>query len=154
MLSIGDSAPDFELQDVGGLHKHLSDFVSTKPAVVAFFKVSCPVCQLTFPYLERMSKSDNLEFIGVSQDDLDSTEEFRAEFGITFPTLLDDPRMGFLVSNRFDISNVPSVFLVEPDRGISMAFAGFSKRDLEEIGKLAGIAPFEPGDRAPDFKGG
>ena len=101
-----------------------------------------------------MSKSDNLEFIGVSQDDLDSTEEFRAEFGITFPTLLDDPRMGFLVSNRFDISNVPSVFLVEPDRGISMAFTGFSKRDLEEIGKLAGVAPFEPGDRAPDFKAG
>jgi peroxiredoxin len=154
MLSIGDAAPDFELQDLAGIQKHLSDFVATKPAVVAFFKVTCPVCQLTFPYLERMSKSDNLEFVGVSQDDVDRTEEFRRELGITFPTLLDDPRMGYVASNRFDISNVPSIFLIEPDRGISMAFSGFSKRDLEQIGKLAGIAPFEPNDRVPDFKAG
>jgi peroxiredoxin len=154
MLSVGDSAPDFELQDVTGVQKRLSDFVSTKPAVVAFFKVTCPVCQLTFPFLERMSKSDNLEFVGISQDDVDATEEFRTEFGVTFPTVLDEARMGYLVSNQFGIATVPSVFVIEPDRSIGMAFTGFSKKDLEQIGELAGIAPFQSGDHVPDYKGG
>lgn len=154
MLGVGDTAPDFQLLDTFGAQKKLKDLVATKPALVAFFKVSCPVCQLTLPYLERLSKSDNMEFVAVSQDDLAATEKFRAQFGITFTTVLDEAKRGYPASNGFDIAYVPSIFLVGPDCEVSQAFSGFSRRDLEAIGKLAGIEPFEPSERVPEFKAG
>jgi hypothetical protein len=46
------------------------------------------------------------------------------------------------------------MFLIEPDRNISLAVSGFSKRDLEAIGKIAGVEPFRPGEKTPDFKSG
>jgi peroxiredoxin len=154
MLGVGDTAPDFRLMDVRGREKSLLDLTAAKPALIAFFKISCPVCQYTFPFLERLAKSDNIEVVGISQDDLDSTEEFRNELGITFITLLDERRKGYPASNGFGISHVPSVFLVEPGGGISLAGDGFSRRDLEAVGGIAGVQPFGPGEKVPEFKAG
>lgn len=154
MLGIGDTAPDFRLRDTLGREKTLPELTASKPALIAFFKISCPVCQYTFPFLERLAKSDNIEVVGVSQDDLESTGEFRNELGITFITLLDEKRKGYPASNGFAISHVPSLFLVEPGGGISLAGEGFSRRDLEAIGKIAGVKPFVNGENVPEFKAG
>jgi len=154
MLEAGDSAPDFDLKTVDGVTRRLKDLISTKPALVTFFKVGCPVCQMTLPFIERLSKSENLEFVAISQDDVNSTEAFCKRFGMTLPTLLDESGKGYPASNAFGITHVPSMFLIEPDQNISMAVSGFSKRDLEAVGKLAGIEPFEPGENVPEFKGG
>lgn len=154
MLGAGDTAPDFHLQDMHGREKSLQDFIATKPALIALFKVSCPVCQFTFPFLERLAESDNIEVVGISQDDLESTQEFRSEYGVTFTTLLDESRKAYPVSEAFGITGVPSIFLVEPGGQISMAEAGFSKRDLEAVGNIAGIAPFRSGEVIPEFKAG
>src|SRR6202035_428465 len=54
MLSAGDRAPDFELEDLSGERRTLSGLSGGKPVLLAFFKVSCPVCQYAFPFLERM----------------------------------------------------------------------------------------------------
>lgn len=154
MLGVGDTAPDFQLKDVHGRQKSLRDFIATKPALIGFFKISCPVCQFTFPFIERLAKSDNIEVIGISQDDLAGTEEFRTEYGITFTTLLDEPKKGYPASDGFGIKTVPTLFLVEPSGEISMAAEGFSKRDLDAIGKIAGVEPFQAGENIPDFRGG
>jgi peroxiredoxin len=154
MLGIGDTAPDFHLNDIHGREKTLQDFIGTKPALIALFKVSCPVCQFTAPFLERLAKSDNVEVIGISQDSVDGTEKFRSEYGLTFTTLIDEAKKGYPASNAFGITHVPSLFLVEPGGAISMAEAGFSKKDLEAIGRLAGVEPFQPGEKVPEFKAG
>lgn len=154
MLGVGDSAPDFQLEDTFGKERPLRDYLAAKPVLLGFFKSNCPVCQLTFPFLERLSKSDNMEVIAISQDGLDTTERFRSEFGITFTTLLDRAERGYPVSNAFDITHVPSLFLVEPEGEISLSVSGFSKKDLEAIGRMAGIETFRPGERVPDFKAG
>ena len=154
MLGVGDTAPDFHLKDVQGQEKALPDLIAAKPALIAFFKISCPVCQYTLPFLERLAKSDNIDVMGISQDDRESTEEFRRELGITFPTLLDESRRGYPASNGFGITHVPSLFLVEPGGGISLSGEGFSRRDLEAVGRIAGLEPFQPGEKIPDFKAG
>jgi peroxiredoxin len=154
MLGAGDTAPDFRLEDLNGREKSLQDFISAKPALFALFKVSCPVCQWTLPFLERLAKSDNVEVVAISQDGLRATEDFRNRFGVTFTTLLDKPENGYPVSNAFGIATVPSLFLVEPGGGISLSGAGFSKRDLETVGRIAGIEPFQPGEKIPEFKAG
>ncbi len=50
----------------------------------------------------------------ISQDDRRNTEAFLNEYGVTFPTLLDDPN-GYAVSNAYGLTNVPTVFLIGQD---------------------------------------
>ena len=153
MLTAGAKAPDFSLQDPSGRKVALSDILARGPAPLALYKISCPVCQLTAPYLERLSKG-SLQVIAISQDDARGTVRFQQTYGLTMPTLLDREDAGYPVSNAFGITHVPSLFLVEPNGAISLASQGFTKRDLEQIGKRAGVEPFAPGDKVPEWKGG
>jgi peroxiredoxin len=153
MLKAGSKAPDFTLADASGTKHSLSDILSRGPALVALYKISCPVCQLTFPYLERISKG-SLQVFGISQDDDRATAQFQQSYAPELPMLLDRARDGYRVSNEFGVSHVPSLFLIEQDGTISMAGEGFVKKDLETIGERAGVAPFRPEDRVPDWKAG
>jgi peroxiredoxin len=145
MLKAGETAPDFRLGDT-----NLDVLLANGPVLLAFFKISCPVCQFTFPFLERMA--DKAPVLGISQDDAESTDEFRRAFKLTFPLAIDDP--GYPVSNAYKLTHVPSLFLVEPDRRISTAVSGFSKRDLQEIGQRFRASPFREGERVPEFRPG
>lgn len=147
-------APKFDLNDLAGKRVSLDGILAKGPVLLAFFKVSCPVCQLTFPFLERMSNNEALQIVGISQDDTGPTSGFNARFGVRFPTLLDEAREGYPVSNAFGISSVPSLFLVETDGTISQSFAGFSRRDLEQLGNRINVRPFRPDEYVPEFKSG
>lgn len=153
MLEAGVRAPAFELKSLDGGKRSLGDILSAGPALLAFYKVSCPVCQLTFPYLERLAGS-SLQIIGVSQDDDHSTAGFNQRFGVTFPTLLDSSKENYPASNAYGISSVPSLFVVNQDGQIAQAFSGFSKRELEAVGERAGTNLFRPGDDVPEWKAG
>lgn len=155
MLGSGVQAPSFELPDLDSKSRSLEEMMADgKPLLVVFFKVSCPVCQLVFPFLERMAGAGELRFIAISQDDAAATRNFHQRFGVTFPTLLDSARAGYPASNAFQITNVPSLFLIEPDGAISLAISGFSRRDLETLGKRSGAQPFHPGEQVPEWKAG
>ena len=158
----GNSAPAFTLPGANGQRYSLTDALKKGPVVVAFFKVSCPVCQFTFPFLERMYESyggDKATFWGISQDDAQDTKEFCKEFDVTFPMLLDDD--GYPVSNQYGLTNVPTVFLVGPDGKVVVSCVGFSKGDLEKIaGEMARATGkpasplFRPDEAVPDYKPG
>jgi len=154
MLAAGVQAPSFELKSLDGETRSLENILGSGPALLAFYKVSCPVCQLAFPYLERLAAGSSLQIIGISQDDDSSTKGFNQRFGVTFPTLLDQAKENYPASNAYGISSVPSLFVVNKDGQIAQAFTGFSKRDLEAVGERAGIKPFRPEDNVPDWKAG
>lgn len=133
----------------------MKDLLARGPVLLAFFKVSCPVCQYTFPFLQRLHESGNgIAIIGVSQDKAAATREFNQEFGVAFPMLLDDGAAGYPVSNAFGIQTVPSLFLIEPDGAISLSANGFVKQDLEALGQRLGAAVFQAGERIPEYKPG
>ncbi len=71
---MGDQAPDFTLKDVQGGTRSLKELASEKAVLVAFYKISCPVCQFTLPFLERLNQSEKVEVVAVSQDDAEGTE--------------------------------------------------------------------------------
>ena len=157
MLSAGDRAPDFELEDLSGVRRTRSGIAGGKPVLLAFFKVSCPVCQFTFPFLERMYRgksNQDIAIYAISEDDAQTTLTFNAEHGITFPALLDKEQEGFPASNAYGLSHVPSIFLVEPDGVISRSLMGFDKKGLEELGHRLGKEPFRPTEYVPEFKSG
>jgi peroxiredoxin len=155
MVPPGDPAPAFELSKLRGSGKQsLAEVLKSGPALFVFYKIGCPVCQLTAPFLERLAASPKLQIVGVSQDDDSSTEGFNQRFGVTFPTLLDQAKEGYPASNAYGISSVPSLFLVEQDGRVSKSFNGFSKRDIEELGERAGVMPFRPDENVPEWKAG
>src|SRR5712671_3303657 len=92
-LPAGSTAPEFSLPALDGAKFSLQDALKKGPVLAAFFKVSCPVCQFTFPFLERLYErygSDDVTFLGISQDDAKATAGFAKQYGITFPIALDE----------------------------------------------------------------
>jgi peroxiredoxin len=161
-LSAGAKAPAFALESADGKKASLTDALKKGPVVAAFFKVSCPTCQFTAPFLERLHESyagEKFTLWGISQDDAADTREFCQEFEVEFPALIDE--RGYAVSNQYGITNVPTVFLIAPDGKIQESCVGFSKNDLEKMAAAAaratGTPPtsfFKPGEVIPDFKPG
>ena len=152
MILKGAQAPEFTLPDLDGKPVKSADLHQGRPTLLVFFKASCPVCQMTLPFLNRLL--GKLSVVAISQDDATVTQRFRARFGVTLPTLLDDEDGGYPVSNQYRITNVPSLFLVEPDGLISLAVAGFSKADLEAIAHRAGTEIFQAGESVPAWRPG
>src|SRR5271170_1147908 len=110
LVVAGGKAPAFRLTGLDGSRKSLADILAGGPALLAFYKISCPVCQLTVPYLERLAANNSLQVIGISQDDAGATRGFTQRFGLTFPTLLDSSEEGYPASNAYGITSVPSMF--------------------------------------------
>jgi cytochrome c biogenesis protein CcmG/thiol:disulfide interchange protein DsbE len=163
-LESGVLAPEINLTFLDGRKFALRDALKSGPVLAAFFKVSCPVCQLAFPYLERMFKaygsSGKFTFAGVSQDSAADTKAFKREFGITFPTLLDE-KGKYPASNAYGLTNVPTIFLISPDGEIEASIVAWSKPDMDQLNqKLARISGlpaaqiFAAGERIPDYKPG
>jgi peroxiredoxin len=153
LLQAGSRAPDFRLPRLDGGESSLRDLLSGGEALLAFFKVTCPVCQMTFPFLERLHRAGAIRICGISQNDPEDTRDFNREFGVTFPCLLD-PEDDFPASNAFGISSVPTMFLVQPDTTIARVTEGWSRRDIEWLGEKSGATVLRPGDRVPEMKPG
>jgi len=162
-LTGGTKAPEISLAAVDGKTFSLQDALKKGPVLAAFFKVSCPVCQYTFPYLERLHKAhgdQKITIVGISQDDKRNTSAFLKECGVTFPTLLDDPN-GYAVSNAYGLTNVPTWFLIGQDGEIEISSVGWVKQEVEDLNrKLADVQEspipqvFKPGEEVRDFRAG
>src|SRR5271166_2906129 len=162
-LSTGVRAPGFTLQTVQGKPVKLDEALQKGPVVLAFFKVSCPVCQYAFPFLERLygaNQDANVTVLGISQDNQRDTKEFMREYGVTFPVALDDPKK-YAVSNAYGLTNVPTLFFIAPDGGIGIPSLRRAKGDVEAINqKLAehrqqAPAPlWREGEEIQDFRAG
>ena len=150
----GSLAPDFRLTKLEGGEVSLPELISGGPALLAFYKVTCPVCQMTMPFLERLHRQGSLRVYGISQNDPDDTLEFVRHFGASFPTLLDSEDAGYPASNAYGISTVPTLFVVEPDRKLSQVIEGWNKMDMAGLGSLAGMKLFRADDDVPAWKAG
>jgi len=161
-LTAGTSAPEINLSSTKGTKFSLDQALKRGPVVAAFFKISCPVCQLSLPYVERMYRAypgSRVTIVGVSQDERDETESFAREYGISFPLLLD-PEDGYPASNAYDLTNVPSIFLIA-DGEVKLSIVGWDKRDMEklnaEVARASGIPAqplFRRGEDVPTSKAG
>ena len=162
-LSTGTLAPDFALPTMDGKQFSLKEALARGPVIAAFFRISCPVCQFAFPFLERIYKTygkRNVTIVGISQNEKKDTASFLKEYGITFPVLLDDTRT-YPVSNAYGLTNVPSIFWIGQDREIEVSSVGWMRKEIDEINQKAaestgsGSRPvFRPGEDVPDFRAG
>ena len=162
-LPAGTKAPEINLPALDSGKFSLQAAVKQGPVLAAFYKVSCPVCQYTFPYLERLHKAygdKRIIIVGISQDNQRDTAAYVKEYGITFRNLLDDPN-GYAVSNAYGLTNVPTLFLIGQDGQIEITSVGWVKQEVEDINRKLAAAEqtpprpiFQPGEDVRDFRAG
>jgi peroxiredoxin len=135
-LTAGTAAPEVSLSDIRGKPFSLRDAFQHGPVVLAFFKVTCPVCQYAMPFLERIHRAHQgkAQIVAVSQHPRKETQLFLREYGITMPVLLDDPEH-YPASNAYRLTNVPTVFLIAPGGEIEVSSVGWDRKDIEKINR-------------------
>ncbi len=159
VLDPGSSFPSVSLRGADG-----------RPAVIpggetlwAFFKTTCPTCELMWPYLDRLAERFNggASVIAVSQDEVAETQSFNERLGVRIPTLYDGPP--WKASEALGLSNVPTLLLVDGEGRIRETIEGFQKAKMEELAghftdRRASGGPaeslFRPGESVPALRPG
>ena len=157
-LREGTQAPAFEKRDQEGREWSLSELDGYK--LIVFYKVTCPTCQLTLPFIEKLHQfyGDRVKILGIIQDPPDKAKEFMQNYGLTFPQLIDVP--DYPTSIDYDVQVVPTYYLIDPDGKIEIARESFVKKELEDLNeRLADIAgrevnPLFEDVSVPAFKAG
>lgn len=163
-LQPGTPAPDIALTGLDGKPFILSEVQKRGPVVLAFFKIECPTCQYTFPFLERLwqaHKTEALTVVGISQSDKKDTEAFRTKYGVTFPLVLDDPAR-YRASRDYGLTNVPTIFLIDREGKVGFTSVGWVRFEIEQLNALLGMKDaaqnvhpiFNPGESVAEFKAG
>ena len=160
-LNSGFEAPLFDLPLLGGGQFSLRDALTQSPVVLAFFKVSCPVCQYAFPLYEQLATktSDAVRVIGISQDDESASRNFAKMYSVTFPIALEDVKR-YTVSNAYGLTNVPTLFEIAQDGRIAISCVGWDKGVVEDLYRRhaasakPGFPLFPPSSGIADFRAG
>jgi len=155
-LKRSQRAPRFTLRDTQGVEWNVPTEGYT---LLVFYKVSCPTCQLTLPFVEKMYRAyrSAVSFHSVAQDPPEEVSRFVRRYGLSFTQLVDPPP--YDVSVRYDVQVVPTIYLVKEEEILHVE-ESFLKSGLEslnaELARIAGVDPvplFE-GVSVPSFKPG
>jgi len=161
-IASGNIAPDFRLPGTDGKFYTLKDALSKNVTLVAFYKNTCPICQLEVPYVERIYKAykdKGLIARGIEQDSKEASIEFSKQYGLTFPVLLDPEN--YKTSYAYGIDTVPTFFLIDKNGEILLSSVGFVRDELKELSRLIALKlgakafeVFKPTENVPALKAG
>lgn len=113
-LNVGDRAPDFSTTDADGRSIQLSDQRGLV-VLLNFWATWCGPCRIEMPAFQEASAeySDSLVILAVNNaETLDDILDFRTEFGLTFPLLLDESAE---IQELFAVRAYPSTYIIDPD---------------------------------------
>ena len=133
---VGDRAPDFTLHSDGPYNLRLSEQKGYVVAVVfwASWCRSCPVQLAALEQLQKKYQEYGVKIWAVSLDKKrDDAEHYRAHKGLDLTILFDDR---FIVSERYDIDDLPSSFIVDRDGVIRHLQDGFEPTDVDKFDNL------------------
>jgi peroxiredoxin len=151
VLTAGDKAPSFDLDDIDG-GGPVSDPWNEGQVVLAFFKTSCPVCKMVAPMLTKLAES-GVRVVAVGEDPPDDLVKYNEEQGQRVLTLTEPAP--YRVSEAFGLEAVPTVFLIGPDGEIQQSLAGWNRTTWNELAATLGAEPLSaPDDGLRPFRPG
>lgn len=160
-LAAGAEAPPFRLPGPDGRSHALDDLAGSRPALLAFFKTTCPTCRLAFPVYAELERrfGDAVPVVAVSQTSGPEARRWLDDLGFAGP-VLDDESDDFAVSAAYGVASVPTLVLVDGGRVVASSEAWDRDRVnawAVELGRRSG-RPAPPvsteGDGRPAFKPG
>jgi len=151
MLAPGDNAPSFSLADAD-TGATVQDPWTAGRTVLAFYKATCPVCQMVAPKLTALAKA-GARVIGVGEDPAPALQKYAAKHGQDIPSLSEPPP--FAVSSAYGVSSVPSLFVVGTDGIIEDAVPSWDRARWNQVADSFGLAPIsDESDGLPVFRPG
>ncbi|ELZ34828.1 peroxiredoxin [Halogeometricum pallidum JCM 14848] len=154
MLSVGDEAPDFELENQDGETVSLSRFEGEYVVVYFYPRANTPGC--TTEACEFRDAYDEFEdrgvtVLGVSDDPVSDLKEFEDDHDLPFPLLSDEDGSVASAYDSYGEKNMfgdtfdgvfRNTYVVAPDGTIAFAYEGVSPEghaeqiltDLDESG--------------------
>lgn len=133
---VGDLAPDFTLHSDGPFNLRLSEQKGYIVAVV-FWASWCRSCPVQLEALEQLQKkyaSYGVKVWAVTLDkNPEDTRHYQQHKGLDLTVLHDDT---FVVSERYDIDDLPSSFIVDRDGIIRHLQDGFEPTDIDKFDTL------------------
>ena len=138
VATVGERAPDFELQTFDGDTVRLSDYAG-KPVVVNFWASYCHPCREEFPMFRKAlaRHDDDFVLLGIDYKDITSdARTFAKEKRATWPILKDPDDAVALV---YGVRAVPQTFFIARDGTISQRYYAQVPDDVfeEELAKIA-----------------
>lgn len=147
----GERAPSFTLSDVA-TGQPVSDPWSEGRTVLAFFKVTCPVCQMAAPKVQALADA-GVPVTAVGQDPPPRLAAYAERYGQNVRTLSEPPP--YRVSDAFGVTAVPTLFLVGPEGVIEDKVGAWDRDGWNRIAAAFGAPPVSmPGDGLPRFRPG
>lgn len=163
-LAPGSTAPEFDLPALGGDHERiaLADLAADGPALLVFFKTSCPVCRLSFPVWGELARryGQAVAVTAVSQDPLAKAGPWLGDAGFDAPVVEDLD--GFATSRAYGVETVPTLVLVTDGGQVADVSQGWDRERanawdlaLAELTGLASAGPLStPADGLPAYRPG
>ena len=132
-LKPGQPAPDFTLDDLQGQSVSLSDFKG-QAVFLDFWASWCGPCIEAVPYLEKIkqrTRDQKVVFLNISLDSADEWHQAVEELGLTGVHVHAPGGWQAAVAQLYQVSGIPSYFLVGPDGRIDGRVDGVF--DVEEV---------------------
>ena len=121
-IEMGQTAPDFTLNDTNGKSTSLSQFKG-KVLILDFFASWCPPCKEEIPDFIELHKtygSQGLSIVGVSLTNAQDSKDFAQ---------IDDNK----VSNAYGpIRSIPTTFVIDKESKIAKIYIGFRPKEVFE----------------------
>jgi len=122
---LDEPAPDFALQDASGKMHQLNEYRG-KWVLLHFWADWCASCRAEFPKLQaawESFRSLKVVIIAVNAGQTaEHVQEFRDEFGTTFPMLIDEKAA---VADKYGVRGLPMNFLVGPEQKVRRVILGW-----------------------------
>ena len=150
-LAPGDRAPTFILDDIA-TGEQVTNPWTAGPTVVAFFKVTCPVCQIVAPKIQALADA-GVRVTAIGEDPSPKLAAYAERFGQRVPTLTEPPP--YRVSTAYGVTAVPTIFLVDQDGVVQQSVGAWDRERWNALAVAAGAPPVSAdGDGLPSFRPG
>jgi peroxiredoxin len=147
----GDRAPTFILPDIAS-GEDVTNPWTGGPVVLAFFKVTCPVCQMAAPKVQALADG-GLHVVGIGEDPPAALAAYADRYGQAVQTL-SEPRP-YRVSDAYGLTTVPTLVLVGADGVVQDTVVGWDRAKWNALATVAGGPPVsKEGDGLPSFRPG
>jgi len=151
MLGPGDRAPTLSLPDAA-TGDPVSDPWRDGPVVLAFFKTTCPVCQMAAPKVQALADT-GVRVMAVGEDPPAKIASYSDSYGQKVPTLTEPSP--YEVSDAYGLETVPSLVLVDDDGTIRDAVESWDREGWNSLAEAAGVPPIsDENDGLPPFRPG
>jgi len=132
-------APDFELENLTGEKKHLSDYQG-KVVVLNFWATWCGPCKYEMPFFQEIHESYSSEIAVLAvnnQETVDKVSPFVEELGLTYEILMDNDGG---VATQYQVIGFPTTYFIDPNGIIKYLHVGvLTEEQLDGYLNLLGV---------------